>query len=44
MLVLFYVILLIAGAAALLRWQGSRYEREHALMPQAVQKRVQRRR
>ena len=43
MLVLFYMILLLAGAAALLRWRGVRYEREHALMPQRVTKRGPRR-
>jgi hypothetical protein len=35
MLVLLYLVLFLAAVGALLRWQAARYEREHALIPQA---------
>jgi hypothetical protein len=39
MLVLLYSALFLALSAALLRWQGVRYEREHRLVPQPLSRR-----
>ena len=39
MLVYVYLVLLLALSAALLRWQGARYEREHRLVPQPLSRR-----
>ncbi len=38
MLIVLYLMLFLGLAAALLRWQAVRYDREHALLPQRVRR------
>ncbi len=42
MLLVLYFALFLALAAGLLRWRAVRYEREHALVPQRVSRRLTR--